>query len=51
MRIEEASVIIRKYYGNKNVLQVRKPHGKHYFIVDTINGTSNMTEKEILNLR
>ena len=51
MRVERASKIIREHYGNDFILQVRKPHGKRYFIVDTIKGTSNMTESEVMKLQ
>lgn len=51
MTIKRASKIVLDYYGFGNVIQIRKPYHKDFFIVDFANGTgAHLTKAELLEL-
>lgn len=50
MRItfERACEIIYRYYKRENVLQIRKPDHKSFYIVDCVSGTFHLEKEDLI---
>ncbi len=53
MRItfNKACELIYKHYGKENVLQIRKPDYKSFYIVDLIEGTILLERSDLISMR
>ena len=51
MTLKRASKIVLDYYGFGNVLQIRKPPNKDFFVVDFVNGSgAHLTKAELIEM-
>lgn len=42
--------IIYSHYGKENVLQIRKPDGKPFYIVDLVEGTAILYREDLIRM-
>lgn len=51
MTLKRASKIVLDYYGFGNVIQIRKPYHKEFFVVDFANGSGvHLTKAELIEM-